>query len=206
MLDLRGRRCVVVGGGTVARRKVEGLLEAGARVDVVAPEVSEMPSGVVVIQRSFLPQDLDGALLAIAATDRPEVNAVVAREAEARGVLVNVVDAPEQCTFILPAVVRRGALQIAVSTGGASPTFARQLRQEFEAQFGPEYGELVELLGALRRAWEAPLRDAGLAQHARRALWESVLALPLLSLLQAGRHEQARALAEAEIRTQLSSV
>lgn len=190
-LDLRGKRCVVVGGGQVARRKVESLVEAGAEVTVVAPLVEQMPAGVRVFARAFRPDDLDHARLVVAATDDPGVNSQVAAAAEARGVWVNAVDDPAHCTVILPAVIRRGAFVLAISTGGASPAFARRLRERLEREFGPEYGEFVSLLWTFRRAWEPRAKAAGLTGPARQRAWEQVLDLPLLEWLRQGDRERA---------------
>ena len=155
-LKLEGRRCLVVGAGTVAEGKIRSLLEAGASVQVVAPEA------VLQIQRwvwegavgwsprGFQPHDLDGAFLVITATASPEVNAQVFHEARERKVLCNSVDDPEHCDFYYPAVVNRGDLQIAISTNGRSPALAQRLRQELEEQFGPEYEAWVKQLGAAR--------------------------------------------------------
>jgi precorrin-2 dehydrogenase/sirohydrochlorin ferrochelatase len=195
-LDLRGRRCVVVGGGEVALRKVDGLLAAGAKVTVVAPRIHEMPPGVTVLQRGFAPADLDGAFFAISATDDRAVNSAVAAEAEARGIPVNVVDVPAESSVILPAVVRRGEFVLAVSTGGASPAFARLLRERLEAEFGEEYGELIAFLKALRQAWEPCYQAEGIPHSARKAAWERVLDLPLLDWLRAGQQQQAKEAAE----------
>jgi precorrin-2 dehydrogenase/sirohydrochlorin ferrochelatase len=195
-LDLRGARCLVVGGGKVARRKVEGLLEAGAAVTVVAPVVVPLPAGVEIHRRGYISEDLDGVTLVIAATDDPVLNARVSHEARARGMWVNVVDDPEQCTVVFPAVVRRGALQIAISTSGASPTLARRLREALEVAYGPEYGELTALLWQLRRAWEPRAIAAEVPPATRQAAWEQVLALPILDLLRAGRRQEAEDVAQ----------
>lgn len=195
LLDLRGRRCLVVGGGAVARRKVNGLLEAGASVIVVAPHIADMPPGAQCVHRPFTPDDLADAALVIAATDDAAVNAAVAEEAHTRRIWVNVVDAPEAGNCILPAVVRRGAFQLAISTGGASPAFARRLRRQLAQAYGAEYGELVELLWRLRQAWEPLASAAGVSGPARRRAWEQVLELPLLEHLCAGEGEMATALA-----------
>jgi len=185
-LDLRGKRCLVVGGGTVAQRKVAGLLDAGAIVTVVAPNIVPMPDGVHIEQRTFIPQDLNGMMLVIAATNDSAANAAVAREANARGIFINVVDDPAICSMILPAVVRREAFCLAISTGGASPVLARRLKESFETQFGEEYGLLIDLLWRLRRQWEPKALDTPLPMEARRQAWEQVLDLPLLDMLRAG--------------------
>ena len=195
-LDLHGKRCVVVGGGQVAVRKVEGLLAVGAEVTVIAPEHGALPAGVGVLRRAYQPGDLAGARLVIAATNDAAVNAAVASEAEARGILVNVVDDPAQCSFILPAVVRRGALCLAISTGGASPAFARRLRAALEEQFGPEYAALLDILQSLREQWAPRADAANLSSADRRRAWERVLDLPLLDWLRAGDAAAARRAAE----------
>jgi len=195
-LDLRGRRCVVVGGGEVARRKVESLLAAGAEVTVVAPRGDAMPPGVTVVPRTFQSADLDGAFFVISATNDRDVNSAVAAEAEARGILVNVVDVPAESSVILPAVVRRGEFVLAVSTGGASPALARRLRERLETEFGEEYGALIAFLKALRQAWESCYKAEGIPNSARKAAWEKVLDLPLLDWLREGRRQEAKEAAE----------
>lgn len=164
-LDLAGRRCAVIGGGEVARRKVEGLLACGAAVRVIAPEVCpalEALAGrgaVDWVRRAYAPGDLVGACLAVAATGDPEVNRRVRREAGERGVLLNAVDDPAPGDVLLPAVVRRGDLTVAVSTGGKSPALARRLRERLEGEFGPEYGAWLDLLGRVRAGLRARVAD-----------------------------------------------
>lgn len=197
MLDLRGKRCLVVGAGKVALRKVESLLEAGADVVVVAPDGVPMPEGITMRRRPFETADADGAWLIIAATADRVVNAAVARAADERRIWVNVVDVPDESTVIMPAVVRRGALCLALSTAGASPAFIKRLRKQLEGEFGPEYGVLLELLRALRRSWEPRAKAAGLPDDTRREAWERVIDLPLLEWLRAGDRAAAEAAANA---------
>ena len=155
-LDLRGRRCVVVGGGTIGGRKARDLLSAGADVTVVSPRLGPDLSVLVRVgrlahrPRQFRRADVRGATLVIAATGVPRVDAAVAAEARRRRVLVNVVDRPAACDFILPSVLRRGHLQVAVSTGGRSPALAREIRRRLERLIGPEYAELIERVGEAR--------------------------------------------------------
>jgi precorrin-2 dehydrogenase / sirohydrochlorin ferrochelatase len=160
-LDLSGRRCVVVGGGAVATRKARKLLEAGASVVVVSPEVlPELGSMDVEIRyRAYEYGDLEGADLAFSAADSREVNAAVAREAKERGVRINVADRPSEGDFAVPSTLRRGGLQVAISTGGASPTLASRIRNELETSFGQEWAAVVEELGAARRSGEPPDED-----------------------------------------------
>ena len=147
---------MVVGGGTVATRKACKLLQAGAEVVVISPEVRPELLGmdVEVYDRAYEYGDLEGAYLAFTATDSRGVNAAVAREAKERGVCINVADRPSEGDFAVPSTLRRGGLQVAVSTGGASPTLAKRIREELEASFGPEWAGVVEELEAVRRGGE----------------------------------------------------
>jgi precorrin-2 dehydrogenase/sirohydrochlorin ferrochelatase len=156
-LNLKARRCVVVGAGAIAESKIESLLEAEAQVTVIAPEalprVEEWAEGgdIVWLEREYREGDLEGAFLAVAGTATPEVNRAVFAEAQERGVLVNAVDDPPFCDFYFPSVVRRGELQIAISTAGESPALAQRLRKEINAALPPDTGEWLMELGRLRR-------------------------------------------------------
>jgi siroheme synthase-like protein len=153
-LDVAGRDCLVVGGGSVGLEKAHGLLDCGARVTVVAPEIvselRELP--VSLVERRYRSSDLGGRFLVMAATADPEVNRRVFVDAERRSLLCNVADAPDLCTFILPAVHRQDPIAIAVTTSGASPALAQRIRGEVAARYGPEYAELARSLRA-RRPW-----------------------------------------------------
>jgi precorrin-2 dehydrogenase / sirohydrochlorin ferrochelatase len=155
-LKLEGRRALLVGGGSIAEQKLGGLLEAGASVTVVAPQASltirEKASDrrLQWFAREFQPSDLDHTFIVIAATGNPEVNERVFREAEARGILCNAVDEPERCHFYYPAVVRRGDLQIAISTNGKSPALAQRIRIELETMFDIAYADWLQWLGDVR--------------------------------------------------------
>jgi precorrin-2 dehydrogenase/sirohydrochlorin ferrochelatase len=156
-LKLEGRDCLVVGAGTIGEPKIRSLLVAGARVCVVAPEVRPAVAewarlGVIAWKaRNFEPRDLDGMFLVVAATSLPEVNEAVFREAHQRGILCNAVDDPERCDFYYAALIRRGQLQVAISTGGQSPALAQRLRRDIEARISPEYAGWLERLGRIRR-------------------------------------------------------
>jgi siroheme synthase-like protein len=160
-VKLHGRLVVVVGGGEIAAAKIEGLLRAGAKIRLVAPEVHPTLAGAIGsrqiewIPREFEKSDLQGATLAVAATSAPGVNASVYREAEERGIFCNAVDDIENCHFYYGSVVQRGDLQIAISTNGKSPALAQRLREELEKQFGPEYEGWLEWLGAARELLRA---------------------------------------------------
>src|SRR5579883_409655 len=192
-LDLRGRPCVVIGGGSVAARKVEGLLACGARVTVVAPALTPalqalLDAGRIAVRpRPYADGDLAGAALAIAATDERDVNARVAAEARARGVWLNAADDPERCDVILPAVIRRGDLPIAISTCGRSPALARRVREDLERLLPPEYAALLPLLAEVR----AELRQEGVDVPPER--WQSAVDDYVLDRLRAGDLAGARA-------------
>jgi precorrin-2 dehydrogenase/sirohydrochlorin ferrochelatase len=155
-LTLKGRPAVVIGGGPVGARKAEALLAAGARVTVIAPKACARiralasKGSIVGRWRRYRAADLNGAFLAIAATDDESLNARIARDAQARNILVNVVDHPRLCTFSVPATARRGSLTFAVATDGLCPSLAGLLREEILARYGPEYAELAKLFGKLR--------------------------------------------------------
>ncbi len=144
---------MVVGGGEVANRKARKLLQARAKVVVISPNVKPELASVAaeVLRRPYREGDLEGAFLAFAATDRREVNAAVAQEARERGIPVNAADKPSEGDFALPSTLRRGQLQVAVSTGGASPTLAQRIRRELEGAFSFEWAGIVEELGKARR-------------------------------------------------------
>lgn len=156
-LKLAGHDCLVVGAGKIGEPKIAGLMDTGAHLQVVAIEASAMVRDwaqrgkLRLEERAFDASDLDGKFLAVVATASPSVNRWVYREAQQRGVLCNVVDVPEICDFFYPAVVRRGDLQIAISTAGQSPSLAQKLRQQLEKQFGEGYADWVKQLGETRR-------------------------------------------------------
>ena len=198
-LDLTDRPCLVVGGGSVAERKVLSLRATGAAVRVISPALTpalqELAARFEIAweSRAYRPGDTEGAWLVIAATDDPAVNQVVADEAKSRQLLVNRVDSAAGSTFIVPAVVRRGPLTLAVSTGGRSPALAKRVRQELETIFPVDLpghlAELVELRSLLRERLPAPA--------AREAAWRDLMEAGLLDLLRRGDVEAARNLAWA---------
>ncbi len=182
--NITGKKCVVVGGGEVARRKALRLIDCGAKVFVISPALTgELASlkekrKINHIAQEYSPEHIEGAALVIGATDDDEINAAVSREARARGIPVNIVDDPQKCDFILPSLVERGDLAIAVGTAGNSPALARHLREEMEKTYGEEYAALNSILGQLRlkmkknsevgKAWFEKLMDAGLLDALRR--------------------------------------
>ncbi len=155
-LRLKGRRCLVVGGGDIGLDKVEGLLACDGGVVVVAPELNDELAGMAAegsiqwLQRVYEPGDLEGTFMVIAATDNSDVNIKVYEDAERRAMLVNVVDVPPLCNFILPAIVRTGPLAIAISTSGASPALAKRMKREIAQEFGEPYARLAEVLNEVR--------------------------------------------------------
>jgi len=188
-LVLDGRPCLVVGGGKVALRKVEGLVACGGRVRVVAPRIDpelRMLDDVTFDERPWQPGDVDGMWLVIAATDDPAVNRAVFDAGSRAGVWVNGADDPANCSFTLPSVVRRGDLQITVSTGGRSPALATWLRRRIEGEIGPEYSTLLDLLAGERDGLKAAGRSTeGLD-------WQSALDSDMLDLIRTGDLASAR--------------
>lgn len=182
-LNISGRRCVVVGGGQVALRKVTTLLEHGAGVEVISPdfcaELSQLAEKgkIAVLRREYRVGDLEGAVIAIAATGNRSTNLAVAKEARARAVLVNVVDDAGNSDFIAPAYVRRGDITIAVSTAGQSPALARKIRTKLENNFGEEYASLAGLIGEVR----SEVKRQGIKVNSDA--WQEALDLDLLSEL-----------------------
>ncbi len=188
-LVLDGRQCLVVGGGKIALRKVEGLLSCGARVRVVAPRITpelKLLTEVMFDERPWRPDDLGGVWLVIAATDDPAVNRAVYQAGERAGIWVNGADDPANCSFTLPSVVRRGDLQIAVSTGGRSPALASWLRRRIEGEIGPEYAVLLEILATERDG----LRASGVSTEGLD--WRSALDSDMLDLIRTGDLAHAR--------------
>jgi precorrin-2 dehydrogenase/sirohydrochlorin ferrochelatase len=192
-LDIKSRRCVVCGGGTVACRKVEALLRAGARVDVVAPavcpELTAMAARglVTIIQREYRAGDLDTAFVVVAATDDREANRRIAEDARRGRCLINAVDDASCSDFIVPSTVNRGDLTIAVSTAGRSPAMARKLRTRLEAQYGDEYAALIEMAGDIR----ASLKKQG--RRPSEETWQRALDLDTLAaMLRERRSAEAR--------------
>lgn len=157
LLDLHEKTALVVGGGKVAQRKIETLLEYGGKIHLVARDLTEKLSGYVKEGRvrhlgpEFTEEYLDGIFLVIAATDDPGLNMKVSRKAQERGMLINAVDQPSDCNFIVPSVLRRGDLLISVSTSGRSPAMARKIRKDLEHRFGDEYTSFLVLMGKLRK-------------------------------------------------------
>jgi precorrin-2 dehydrogenase/sirohydrochlorin ferrochelatase len=187
-VDVAGRPCAVVGGGAVAQGKLSGLLERGAAVTVISPSADQRvaalaESGAIKwIRRRWRPGDLTGFELVFCAVDDPEASGMVAAEARKLGILVNVADQPDLCTFIAPAIVRRGELQIAISTSGASPAMAARVRASLEREFGAEYALSLVILRAAR----AFLRRLGLGAPERSSRLGALVDYDLAAMLRAG--------------------
>ena len=194
-VSIEGKKCVVAGGGRVAERKVRDLLKAGASVRVISPELTPgllrlRESGRIRhTARKFRPADTRGAFLIIAATDDMEINRSAA--SMGKGMLVNVVDRPAQCSFIVPSTLRRGPLTIAVSTSGASPAMARAIRQELEDMFGPEVGSYLEGLCRTRKRLMKEIKDPAERERRLRELGSPEVLKELLKGSQCGAGRKA---------------
>jgi precorrin-2 dehydrogenase / sirohydrochlorin ferrochelatase len=203
-LKLTGRRCVVIGGGDVGLEKVEGLLACDAEVTLVAPDAHPelaqlaLEGSIRWERREYEPGDLEGCLIAIAATNDTDVNIRVFGDAEERAMLVNVVDVPPLCNFILPAIVRNGPLAIAISTAGASPALAKRMKREIAELFGEPYAMLAVLLNEARGWAKATLPT----YSDRKEFFESIVngEPDPVELLREGRNQDVRALVEEAMR------
>jgi siroheme synthase-like protein len=201
MLDLRGRDCLVVGGGPVAARKASGLLECGATLTVIAPDVCDAMTKLAPVtleRRPYVAGEAGAYRLVVTATGIPAVDGAVFADAEAAGVWVNSADDGAHCSFILPSVHRDGTVSVAVSTGGTSPALASWLRRKLAECAGPGLGELAELLGQARQS----MHDAG--RSTEDVDWIGLLDGALPTLVRQGRHAEARALIEAAAGVRLS--
>jgi precorrin-2 dehydrogenase/sirohydrochlorin ferrochelatase len=192
-VDIKNRPCKVIGGGNVAERKVETLLSCSANVTVVSPASTALiqkwavEGKITLLSRPYQDGDLDDTFLTVSATDDMAVNEAVAAEANRRQILLNVVDIPHLCNFIVPAVVERGPLVIAVSTGGASPAMAKKISQDLEAAFGPEYAIFLRMLGAMREK----VKTHFATQAERQKYWEMMIESDILTLIADGRIDEA---------------
>ncbi len=199
--SIAGKPCLVVGGGAVAARKVELLHKAGGRIRVIAPDIGqriqelEEQGHLVAERREFDPADIEGNIGIIAATNDDAVNGEVSRLAQSAEIPVNVVDDPELCTFITPAMIDRSPIQIAISSGGASPVMTRMLRSQLESSVPGAFGELARLADSFREQVKQALPDV----DARRHFWEQVLEGQVSELVFAGRMNEARALLQQEL-------
>ena len=184
-LDIKGQRCLVVGGGQVGTRKVKTLLECRAKVTVVSPMVTETlqrlaDAGNIHLQkRAYQKTDLDGMFLVIGTTDDADLNRKIFIEAQKQNMLCNIADSPKSCNFILPSIVHRGDLVISISTSGTSPAFAKKLRKDFENRFGDEYREFLQLMGAIRKKLLSEKHDP----EAHKQHFEELIEQGLLELV-----------------------
>lgn len=198
-LNLFGKQCVVIGGGAVAERKIRTLLAYSAKVKVISPQLNQGLASLVkdgVIQyeaKEYRRGDLAKAFLVVGASDEPEVNYQIGEEAKAEGLLVNLADNPEMSSFFVLSVVRRGDLQIGISTEGKFPSLAKKIREELEAQFGPEYEDYLSLLGEIRER----IRKRVVCPEERKKLLKQVLEQNLFSQLREGQNINPGKIVEA---------
>ena len=195
-LDIQNRNCLVVGGGGVGSRKVMTLLKCGAKVTVVSPVISnslqdlEKSASLTLKARPYRTADLEGMFLVIGATDNEPLNRQISSDAESRNTLCNIADRPAVCNFILPSIVQRDDLVITISTSGKSPALAKKLRKTLECQFGPEYGDFLKLMGAIR----SKLLSQAHEPEAHKPLFEQLIDCNLIALIQEGKAAEINAL------------
>ncbi|MEA2239374.1 MAG: precorrin-2 dehydrogenase [Thermoanaerobaculia bacterium] len=192
-IDIEDRAVLIVGGGNVCARKAETMMRYGARVTIVSPDVTEEIAGwerdgkLVLQRKRYEDADLEGASIVIASTDDPCVNARVARDCRRRRIPVNVVDVTHLCEFIVPAIIEKGSVQIAISTGGKSPALGRTLKEELQRTIGPEYAEVNDLLGTLRKSAKRVLPT----DVDRKHFFDGIIAAGILDMLREGRRREA---------------
>ena len=195
-LDIKNRNCLVIGGGSVGTRKVLTLLACGANVTVVSLDATEKlhqlsNNGVIKLkERPFQTTDLDDRFLVIGATDNQGLNRQIHAEAERRGLLCNIADRPKACNFILPSIVNRGDLIIAISTSGKSPAFAKRLRKHLEKEFGDEYAQFLNLMGAIRKK----LLSQDHEPEAHKHLFEQLIEMDIVQMLKDGDTDRINSL------------
>ena len=200
--DIKNQRCVVVGGGGIAARKASLLVQAQAQIHVVAPEICQPLEALIAKSNgtfkkgNYNDSDLDDAHLVIAATDDLAVNQAVSKAAQLRQIPVNVVDNPALCTFILPAIIDRSPVIVAVSSGGQSPVLARLIRGKLETMIPSAYGELASIVGSFREQVKQKFSSI----NERRTFWESVLQGPIAELVFAGKNKQAESLLSEQLK------
>ena len=193
-LNLKNKKTLVIGGGKVAERKIRSLLECGAKVFIVSPQITQsiedmvLTYQVVHIPRGYAPIDLEGAFLVISATDDPEVNKRVGKDCFERNILVNVVDDPPNCNFYVPSVLRRGAFTVTISTEGKSPLLARRIREQLEKKYGEEYGLFLEIMGELRTQIIKDFPDPEI----RKLIFTGLIDSDILVLLREGKYEDVK--------------
>ncbi|MDD2585460.1 MAG: bifunctional precorrin-2 dehydrogenase/sirohydrochlorin ferrochelatase [Syntrophomonadaceae bacterium] len=193
-IDLKNRQCLVIGGGKVAERKIANLLEYGAQVTIVSPQVEAniriwaAEETIVWYKREFTEHDLQNVFMVFIATDNSSLNGEVAEFCRQKGILVNAVDDPSNCDFFVPSIIRHGSLVISISTGGNSPLFAKKLRTDLEKVITPEYGEFIEMLGETREYIKKNVPDI----EVRKKIFASLVYSDILDLLKVGEKEKAR--------------
>ena len=191
-LDIKGKHCVVIGGGNVAERKVLSLLDAGAKVLVISPKLTPALKRLAVKKtieyrhKTYEQGDLKGFFLAYSATNDPGTNKSVFNEAKKQGILLNVVDVPELCNFIVPSVVDRGDLSIAISTSGRSPAMAKKIRQQLEKEFGWEYAVFLEIMGKVRDK----ILTISSESDKNKKVFESIVNSPMLEWIRQGKKKE----------------
>ena len=198
LLDLKGKKCLVIGGGKVAERKVRALIDARAKVTVVSPKITYALSQMADMKKIYYIKDhfkenhLEETFLAIGATNKPKINHRIFQAAAKVNTLVNIVDSPEECNFILPSTVSQGDLQISISTGGKSPALAKKIREQLEIQYGRSYGDFLRLMGELRGKVLSHYSDTGY----RNKIFQALVDSELLDLFKKGLNRKAEKKAE----------
>ncbi len=200
-LDIKNKPCIVIGGGQVAERKVLSLLDAGAKVCVISPEITPtikklfQKKKAKLIQRHYKSGDLKNSFLAYSATNNNAVNRKVFNEAKKQGILLNIVDVPELCNFIVPSVVERGDLLVAISTSGNTPAMAKKIRQKLEKEFGREYAIFLKIMGFIRNS----LLKKGMESDKNRRIFEGLVDSRLIALIRQKKKREINSLLKKNV-------
>jgi len=206
-IDLSGKRVLVVGGGRVAQRKIETFLHYDAHVSIIAMEITHQleryvkEGKIIFLGREFNEDAMTGATLVIAATDDPQLNSKISKRAKKMGLPVNAVDQPSDCSFIVPSIVRRGDLQIAVSTAGKSPALAKKLRKELEKQFGAHYEAFLILMGKIREE----ILEKGLSKEDNHRIFKGLVNSSILKAIETEDWMEVASIVSAILNTRVSS-
>ena len=207
-LDINNKKCLVVGGGNIGLRKVNTLLQCGAIVTLVSPQLHEelkdlgLENKIKVLNRAYLSTDLDDKFLVICATDDEEINEKVASDARGHNILCNIADRPKLCNFILPAIVQRGDLVLTISTSGKSPAFAKKLKEQFEKEFGDEYNIFLKIMGEIRKLVLSKQQD----YEKNREIFEKIIDSDLVEMIKYQRFDKADQLLQRIVGEKLANL
>lgn len=206
-INLKHKKCIIIGGGHVAERKVKGLIDTGAHIIIVSPYITDelallaKEGKIIHLKKNYEKNDIKDAFLVIGATDSRNVNEEIRNDCRKHDIPANIVDSPEDCTFTVPSVIKRGPLTITISTDGKSPALSKKIRKEIENIYGEEYGKFAVLLGNLRERIQKEIPE----EKERKSLWEKLLEANIPSLIKEGKDKEIEELVEKIIKSEVNS-